>query len=58
MKLRDASNIKPIGHSSWVSNLVPIRKKNGDIKLCVEFINFNISSLKDNYGFPNMEDML
>ena len=26
MKLRDAGIIKPIRHSSWVSNLVPIRK--------------------------------
>lgn len=58
MKLRDAGIIKPIRHSSWVSNLVPVRNKNGDIRLCVDFINLNISSLKDNYCFPNMEDML
>ena len=58
MKLRDARIIKPIRHSSWLSNLVPIRKKNGDIRLCVDFRNLNISSLKDNYGLPNMEAML
>ena len=58
IKLRDVGIIKPIRHSSWVSNLVPVRKKNGDIRLCVDFRNFNISSLKDNYGFPNMEAML
>ena len=58
MKLRDAGIIKLIRHSSWVSNLVPIRKKNGDIRLCVDFRNLNLSSLKDNYGLPNMEAML
>ena len=58
MKLRDAGIIKPIKHSSWVSNLVPIRKKNGDIRLCVDFKNLNLSSLKDNYCLPNMEAML
>ena len=58
MKLRDAGIIKPIRHSSWVSNLVPVRKKNGDIRLCVDFRNLNLSSLKDNYGLPNMEAML
>ena len=58
MKLRDAGIIKPIRHSSWVSNLVPIRKRNGDIRLCVDFRNLNLSSLKDNYGQTNMEAML
>ena len=58
MKLRDVGIIKPIRHSSWVSKLVPIRKKKGDIRLCLDFRNLNLSSLKDNYGLPNMEAML
>ena len=58
IKLRDAGIIKPIRNSFWVSNLVPVRKKNGDIRLCVDFRNLNISSLKDNYGLPNVEAML
>lgn len=58
MKLRDGGIIKPIRQSTWVSNLVPIQKKNGDIRLCVDFRNLNIASLKDNYGLPNMEAML
>ena len=37
---------------------MPVRKKNGDIRLCVDFRNLNISSLNDNYGLPNMEAML
>lgn len=58
VKLRDAEIIKPIWHSSWVSNSVPVRKKNEDIRLCVDFRNLNISSLKDNYPLPNREAML
>ena len=58
IKLRDAGIIKPIRNSSWVSNLVSVRKKNGDIRLCVDFRNLNIPSLKDNYCLPNMEYML
>ena len=58
IKLRDVGIIKPIRHSCWVSNLVCVRKTNGDISLCVDFKNLNISSLKDNYGLPNMEAML
>ena len=58
MKLKDVGIIKPIRHSSWVSNLVLVRKKNGDIWLCVDFKNLNMSSLKDNHCLPNMEAML
>lgn len=58
MKLRDSETIDPIKHSTLVSNLVPVKKKNGDIRLCVGFRNLNISSLKDNYPLPNMEAML
>src|SRR5271156_3663020 len=58
MKLKDAGIIQPIRHSTWVSNLVHVRKKNGDIRLCVDFINLNVASLKDNYSLPNMEAML
>ena len=50
--------IYPIHHSSWVVNLVPIRNKNGEIRICVDFRNLNQSSLKDNYPFPVMEHVL
>lgn len=58
VKLREGGTIKPIRNSTWVSNLVPVRKNNGDIIICVDFINLNVSSLKDNYLLPNMETML
>ena len=32
--------------------------KNEDIRLCVDFRNLNIASLKDNFGLPNMDFML
>ena len=57
-RMMDAGIIKPVRHSTWVSNLVPVRKKTGDIRLCVDFRNLNVNSLKDNYGLPNMENML
>lgn len=36
-KLIESWIIYPIKHYMWVSDLVPIRKKNGDIRLCVDF---------------------
>jgi ribonuclease HI len=57
-KMVDAGIIAPIRYSSWMSNLVVVRKKNGDIRLCVDFRNLNQMSLKDNYPLPNMEHLL
>lgn len=41
-----------------MSNLVPARKKTGEIRLCIDFRNLNKVSLKDNYPFPNMDHIL
>ena len=57
-KLLDAKIIVPLRYSSWVANLVPARKKNGEIRLCVEFRNLNRYSLKDNYPLPKIEQIL
>ena len=57
-KLLDAKIIFKVRHSEWVSNLVPIRKKSGEIRLCVDFRNLNRASDKDNYSVPHMEYIL
>jgi len=54
----DAQIILPLRYSNWVANLVPVRKKNGEIRLCVDFRNLNKASLKDNYPFPKMDKLL
>jgi hypothetical protein len=41
-----------------VANLVPLRNKSGEIRFCVDFINLNKCSLKDNYPLPNMDHIL
>lgn len=43
-KLVVAKIIFPICHSHWVANLVPTRKNNGAIRLCIYFLNFNRAS--------------
>jgi hypothetical protein len=56
--LLDAQIIIPLRYSEWVANLVSMRKKNGEIRLCVDFINLNKISKKDNYPLPKMEHIL
>ena len=35
-----------------------MRKKSGEIRICIDFRNLNQASLKDNYPLPNMENLL
>jgi hypothetical protein len=57
-KILDAKIIVPLRYSEWVANLVPVRTKNGEIGLCVNFQNLNRISKKDNYPFPKMGHIL
>ena len=40
-KMVEAGIIEPIGYSSWVSNPVIVRKKIGEMRICVDFKNLN-----------------
>jgi hypothetical protein len=57
-KLLAATIIFQVRHSAWVENLVPTKKKSGEIHLCVNFRNLNRASEKDNYPVPPMEKLL
>jgi hypothetical protein len=57
-KILDSKIIMPLRYSNWVANLIPVRKKNGEIRLCVDVRNLNKSSLKENYPLPKMDHVL
>jgi hypothetical protein len=57
-RLLDSKMIVPLRYSKWVANLVPVKKKSGEIRLCVDFGNLNKRSLKDNYSLPKMDHIL
>lgn len=57
-KLLKAKIIFSVRHSRWVSNLVPVRKNNGDIPICIDFRNLNKACRKENSPLPPMEQIL
>jgi hypothetical protein len=57
-KMFDAKIIICLQFSKCVANLVPIRKKSGEIRLCVDLWNLNKVSLKDHYPLPKMDYIL
>ena len=47
--------IKPIQHPHWLSNIVPIKKKNEQIRCCLDFKNLNRPCPTDEFPLPNMD---
>jgi hypothetical protein len=56
--LLDENIIFQVILSAWVANMVPLKKKFGEIHLCVDFINLNRASTKYKYPVPSMEQLL
>jgi len=57
-KLWKVGIIFSVKYSEWVSNLVPIGKTTGLIRLCVDFRALNRDSIKYYFPLPNMEMIL
>ena len=57
-KLFKAKIIVSLIFSHWVANLALVRKKNVEIRICIELWNLNRVSLKDHYPLPKMDHIL
>jgi hypothetical protein len=52
-RLLQAGFIQPFRYVDWVSNIIPVEKKNtGKIHICVDFRNLNQATSKDEYPMP------
>jgi hypothetical protein len=57
-RLLKAGFIRPCRYAEWVSNIVPVQKKNtGKIRVCIDFRDLNKATPKDEYPMP-IADML
>ena len=54
-KLLAVGFIKPIQHPKWLSNIVHMKKKNGQIRCYVDFCNLNKACPKDEFLLPNID---
>ncbi|XP_072060327.1 uncharacterized protein [Arachis hypogaea] len=52
-----AKSIRTASYVEWVLNIVPVMKKNGKLRVCIDFRDLNNASLKDEYFMP-IADML
>ncbi|KAL0413584.1 UNVERIFIED_CONTAM: hypothetical protein Sradi_1560100 [Sesamum radiatum] len=57
-KLIEVGFIREVKYPIWISNIVPVRKKNGQIRVCVDFRDLNNACPKDNFSLPIAELMI
>ena len=57
-KLLKAGFIYPIPLTEWVLNIVPVNKKKGTIKFCIDFRDLNKFCPKDNFPTPCIDQII
>ena len=56
-RLLEAKFIRPCRYAEWISNVVPVYKKNGKLRVCIDFRDLNKAIPMDGYPMP-ISDML
>ena len=51
-KLIETEFIREVNYPTWSSSIVPMKKKNEKIRVCVEFRDLNEICPKDDFSFP------
>ncbi|KAL0327107.1 UNVERIFIED_CONTAM: Pro-Pol polyprotein [Sesamum angustifolium] len=51
-KLIEVGFIREVKYPMWISSIVPVRKKNGQIRVCVDFRDLNNACPKDDFPLP------
>ena len=56
-RLIEAKFIRQCRYAEWISIVVPVHKKNGKLRVCIDFWNLNKATPMDDYPMP-IADML
>ncbi|KAL0445564.1 UNVERIFIED_CONTAM: Transposon Tf2-11 polyprotein [Sesamum latifolium] len=57
-KLIEVGFIREVKYPMWISSIVSVRKKNGQIRVCVDFRDLNNACPKDDFPLPIAELMI
>ncbi|KAL3687595.1 hypothetical protein R1sor_013904 [Riccia sorocarpa] len=57
-KLKEADFIYPVKEYDWLSPIVIVPKKNGKLRVCVDYRKLNEFTVKDPYTIPFIDDIL
>ncbi|PKI59055.1 hypothetical protein CRG98_020543 [Punica granatum] len=51
----NAGFLEVCNYSEWVANIVPVEKKDGRVRVCVDYRDLNKASPKDNFSLPHID---
>ncbi|KAA3482495.1 gag/pol polyprotein [Gossypium australe] len=54
----DAGFLQVVKYSEWVANIVPVLKKDGKVRMCVDYRDLNKASPKDNIPLPHIDTLV
>ncbi|PKI58270.1 hypothetical protein CRG98_021352 [Punica granatum] len=54
IKQVDAGFLEVCNYSEWVANIVPMEKKNGKVRVCIDYRDLNRANPKDNFPLPHI----
>ncbi|KAK1619321.1 hypothetical protein QYE76_024838 [Lolium multiflorum] len=57
-KMLDAGFIRTCRYAEWISNVVPVEKKDGRWRVAIDFRNLNSATPKDEYPMPVAETLI
>jgi hypothetical protein len=57
-RLLHATVIREVMYSKWLANTVPVKKKNGKWRMCIDFTDLSKAMPKDNYPLPRMDQVV
>ena len=47
--------IKPVHQAEWIANVMPVPKKDGNVRMCVDFRDLNKACRKDDFPLPHID---
>ncbi|KAK9017849.1 hypothetical protein V6N11_000850 [Hibiscus sabdariffa] len=54
----DTGFLQAVTYSDWVANIVPVPKKDGKVRMCVDYRDLNKASPKDNFPLPHIDTLV
>ena len=54
-KLHKAKFIRVVVYPNWVSNIVPVAKKDERVQVCIDYRNLNAACPKDDFPLPHID---
>ena len=57
-RLLDAKVIREVKYPTWLANTMPVKKKNGKWRMCIDFTHLNKAYPKDDFPLPRIEKVI